>query len=70
MLLGQVCTLKCCFVLSLSINLVAEEISQNKSVVQTPVTYFINQKEKDVSIRHNSMLTLMKSGAHHFPELI
>ena len=50
MLLGQVCTLKCCFVLSLSINLVAEEISQNKSVVQTPVTYFINQKEKHVPI--------------------
>ena len=38
------------------INLVVEEISGNKSVVQTPVTYFINQKEK-VSLRRNSMLT-------------
>ena len=48
------------------INLVVEEISQNKSVVQTPITYFINQKEKHVSIRHNSILTLMKSGAPFF----
>ena len=45
------------------INLVVEEISRNKSAVQTPITYFINQKEKHVSIRHNSILTLMKSGA-------
>ena len=52
------------------INLVVEEISPNKSVVQTPITWFINQKEKNVSIRHNSTLTLMKSGAHHFSELI
>ena len=43
--------------------LVIEEIYQNKSVVQTPITYFINQKQKHVSIRHNSVLTLMKSGA-------
>ena len=49
-----------------SINLVVEEISRNKSVVQTPITYFINQKEKHVSIRHNSILTLMKSGAPFF----
>ena len=48
------------------INLVVEEISRNKSVVQTPITYFINQKEKHVSIRHNSILTLMKSGAPFF----
>ena len=43
------------------INLVVEEISQNKPVFQIPITYFINQKEKHVSIRHNSILTLMKS---------
>ena len=49
-----------------SINLVVEEISRNKSLVQTPITYFINQKEKYVSIRHNSILTLMKSGAPFF----
>ena len=30
------------------INLVAEEISRNKSAVQTPITDFINQKEKYV----------------------
>ena len=30
------------------INLVAEEISRNKSAVQTPITDFINQKEKHV----------------------
>ena len=63
--LGQVFTLKRCFLLR-PINLVVEEISQNKSVVQTPVTYFINQKEKHVSIRHNSILTLMKSGTPFF----
>ena len=45
------------------INLVVEEIPRNKSVVETPITYFINQKEKHVSIWHNSILTLMKSGA-------
>ena len=45
------------------INIVVEEISRNKSVVQTTITYFINQKEKHVSFRHNSILTLMKSGA-------
>ena len=44
------------------INLVVEEISRNKSVIQTPITYFINQKEKHVSMRHNSILTLMKWG--------
>ena len=40
-----------------------EEIYQNQPVVQTLITsrtYFINQKEKHVSIRHNSILTLMK----------
>ena len=37
------------------INLVVEEISQSKFVIQTPITYFINQKEKQVSIRHNSI---------------
>ena len=40
MLLGQV--------------LVVKEISRNQSAVQTPITYFINQKEKHLSIRHNS----------------
>ena len=44
-------------------NLVVEEISRNKPVVQTSITNFLNQKEKHVSIRHNSILTLMKSGA-------
>ena len=48
------------------INLVVEEISQNKFFLQTPIIYFINQKEKHVSIQHNSMLTLMKSGALFF----
>ena len=48
-----------------SINLVAEEISRNKPIVQTPITYFINQKEKHV-FRHNSILTLMKSDASFF----
>ena len=47
-------------------NLVGEEISQNKCAAQTPITDFINQKEKYVSIRHNSILTLMKSGAPLF----
>ena len=64
--MGQVFSLKCCFLLSLSITLVIEEISWNKSTVQTPITYFINQKEKHVSIRHNSILTWMKSGAPFF----
>ena len=49
-----------------TIKLLVEEISQNKSTVQTPITYFINQKEKHVSIQHNSILTLMKSGAPFF----
>ena len=48
------------------INLLVEEISRNKSTVQTPITYFINQKEKHVSIRHYSILTLMKSRASFF----
>ena len=47
-------------------NLVVEEISPNKSAVQTPITYFINQKEKHVSIRHNNILILMKSWAPFF----
>ena len=33
----------------------------------TPITYSINQKEKFVSVRHNSMLTLMKTEAPFFP---
>ena len=53
------------------INLVVEEISWNKSVVQTPITHFIYQKENNVFFRHSSMLPLMKSGAeHHFSALI
>ena len=48
------------------INLVVEEISRNKPVVQTPITYFLNHKEKHVPIRHNSILTLMISGAPFF----
>ena len=48
------------------INLVMEEISGNMSVVKTPITYFINQKGKHLSIWHNSMLTLMKSGEAFF----
>ena len=48
------------------INSVDEEISRNKPVVQTPIVYFVNQKEKHVSIRHDSILTLMKSGAPFF----
>ena len=43
-----------------------EKISRNKPVVQTQMTCFINQKEKHVSIRHNSISTLMKSGASIF----
>ena len=57
MYLGQVFTLKRCFYF---------EISRNKTVVQTPITNFINSKEKHVSIRRNSILTLMKSGAPFF----
>ena len=53
------------------INLVVEEISQNKPAVQTPIKYISNQKEKHVSIRYYSILILMKSGlAHHFSALI
>ena len=48
------------------IDSVVEEISRIKYVVQTTITYFINQKEKHVFIRHNSILTLMKSGAPFF----
>ena len=48
------------------INLVVEEISRNKSALQTPITNFINLKEKHVSIWHNSILTLMKSEAPLF----
>ena len=51
------------------INLAVEKNSQNKSVVQTSITYFINQKEKHVPIGHNSILNLMKS-AVHFSALI
>ena len=50
MLLGQVFTLKRCFQ---SINLVVEKFSWSKPIVQTPIIFFINQKEKDVSIQHN-----------------
>ena len=42
------------------INLVVEEISQNKPVVQTPITYFKNKKKWYISIRHNSIFTLIK----------
>ena len=48
------------------INLVIEEISRNKSAVQTPITYFIHQKEKRVLIPHSSTLTFMKSEAPFF----
>ena len=61
-LLGQVSTLFS----TQPINLVVEEISRNKSAVQTPITDFINQKEKHVSTRHNDILTLMKSEAPVF----
>ena len=47
-------------------NLAVEEIPQSKSNVQTPITYFINQKEKHLSIRPNNILTLMKSGELFF----
>ena len=60
MLLGKVFTLK------QPINLGVEKISQNKSVVQTPITYFIKKKEKHVSIRYSRILTLVKSGAPFF----
>ena len=48
------------------IDSVVEEISRIKYVDQTTITYFINQKEKHMFIRHNSTLTLMKSGAPFF----
>ena len=48
------------------INLVIEEISRNKSAVQTPITYFIHQKEKRLLIPHSSTLTFMKSEAPFF----
>ena len=47
-------------------NLVVEEISRKKSAVPTPIPYLLNQKEKHVSIQHNSILTVMKSGAPFF----
>ena len=50
MLLGQVFTLKRCFQ---SLNLVVEKFFWNKPIVQTPIIFFKNQKEKDVSIQHN-----------------
>ena len=65
MLLGEVFTLKCSFLLK-PINLVVEEISQNKPFLQTLIIYFINQTEKHVSIQHYNVLTLMKSGAPFF----
>ena len=49
-----------------SINLVVEEISQNESSVETPITDFIYEKENHVSIQHNSKLTLMISGTPFF----
>ena len=61
-LLGQVSTLFS----TQPINLVVEEISRNKSAIQTPITDSINQKEKHVSIRHDSILTLIKSDAPFF----
>ena len=64
MLLGQVSDFKRCLLLSLSTWLLKKFL--NKSAVQTPTTDFINQKEKHVSIRYNSILTLMKSGAPLF----
>ena len=42
------------------------EISRNKPVIQIPITYFINQKEKHVSIQYNSILTFIKYGAPFF----
>ena len=62
----------CCYVVGKSykfetlfstqpINLVVGDISQNKSAVQNPITYFINQKDKYLSIQHNSTLALIKS---------
>ena len=49
-----------------AINLVVEEISRKKSIIQTTITYSVNQKEEHVSTRHNIILTLMKSGAPFF----
>ena len=48
------------------INLFVEEISQNESSVQTPITNFIYEKENHVSIQHNSKLTLVISGTPYF----
>ena len=45
------------------INLVIEEISRNKPAVQTLITFY---KSKSASIRHNSIITLMKSDASFF----
>ena len=64
MLLGEVFTLNALF--THPINLVVKKISRNKPVVQTPVTYFINQKEKHVSIQHKSILNLMRFGTPFF----
>ena len=41
-------------------------MSRNKPVVQTLVTYIMNQNVKHVFIRYNSILTLMNSGAPFF----
>ena len=70
MLLGLGFTLKRCFLLSLfSTSLLKKSPKINlwfKLFICSNYTYLVNQKEKHVSIRHNSILTLMKSGASFF----
>ena len=64
MFLGQVFTLKRCFLLSLSTQLLQESLEINLLFkLQSPILIWYKLKRKNVSIRHNSILTLMKSGA-------
>ena len=64
-MLGQVSTSKRCFLLSLSTQLLKKSLEINL-LFKPQTTDFINQIEQHVSIRHNSRLTLIKSGALFF----
>ena len=52
-------------ILQYYMNLVVEKISQNKSVVQTPIIYFMKEK-KNMYLSDIIALTLMKSGTPFF----
>ena len=65
MLLEEVFTLKRCFLLSLSPLLSKKSLEINLLFkLQSPILYI---KKKNMSIRHNNIITLMKSGTTIFP---